>query len=662
MEIVDKMMTRYLLIAILIANGLGIAWAAPTAPLLMPGKQALYQRILTVPGASLADQAGGSPGDNIQPFSAFYVYQRKTIAGVEWLQIGTDRHGSTKGWIDAADTLEWSQGLTVAFRDPVGHDRSLLFKDRASLETLAGQADLSEYNQLYQAAVENNLPVDSPVVAIQPAGHIDIKKNFYLVPIRDHADIYLQSEKATMLQVASVPLVSDKTEPLKIAKSDAPDDPAAADFKSGLVFAIDSTLSMDPYIDRTRQAVMKIYDNLGDSGLLGNVNFGLVAFRDSPQASPELEYLAKTFVTLEEGSNPGTFIERVNNLSAATVSSKGFIEDAYAGVKLAIEDIDWTGHQARYVVLITDAGPRDAGDPLSSSGLNAAALRQLAHDKGIAIFVLHLLTPSQMADHALAESQYRELSMYPDIGSLYYGVPTGDVNEFGEVLDSLAQQISNQVGLAANQETARETIQLATENLQLAELQSKVAKLGYALRMQYLQQTDGQPPRVFDAWVLDRDFRDPQRSTLDIRVLLTRDQLSDLHDVLKQVLITAEEGLLSPQNFLDELKSLAATISRNPEQLGETTASTAGQGNSLADLGFMREYIEGLPYTGEVMNLSLEDWQSWPAAEQIRFLNGLEEKINYYHALHDHTDLWISLDGGPVGGDAVFPLALEMLP
>ena len=62
------------------------------------------------------------------------------------------------------------------------------------------------------------------------------------------------------------------------------------------------------------------------------------------------------------------------------------------------------------------------------------------------------------------------------------------------------------------------------------------------------------------------------------------------------------------------------------------------------------------------MNLSLEDWQSWPARQQIRFLNGLEQKIAYYGALHDHTDLWISLDGGPVDGDAVFPVSLEMLP
>jgi hypothetical protein len=217
--------------------------------------------------------------------------------------------------------------------------------------------------------------------------------------------------------------------------------------------------------------------------------------------------------------------------------------------------------------------------------------------------------------------------------------------------------------LAAAGKESPAPVAAASADASLAELQAKVAKLGYALRLRYLQQAQGgRVPDVFDAWLLDRDFRDPTRPTLDVRVLLTRDQLSDLNDVLTQVLDKAEEGLLSPQNFLNELKSLAATLSRTPEQLGATTATTAGEGNSLADLGFMREYIEDLPYTGEVLGLSLEDWQSWPTKQQVAFLNRLEEKVNYYRALHDHTDLWVSLNGGAVGGDSVFPVPLEMLP
>ena len=117
--------------------------------------------------------------------------------------------------------------------------------------------------------------------------------------------------------------------------------------------------------------------------------------------------------------------------------------------------------------------------------------------------------------------------------------------------------------------------------------------------------------------------------------------------------------MLSPQNFIDDLKSLAATVSRDPSSVA---GSTSGAGANLADMGYMREYIEDLPYTGEVMNLTLETWEEWSAKGQIEFMYRLEGKINYYQALHDHTDLWVTPGGGPVNGNSVFPVALDLLP
>ena len=645
-------------LVIILMSGPGMA-AAPASgggkPLLMDGKRSLYQRVLAVPGAQLSTEPGTQERATVEPFTAFYVYTRRAHDGSDWVEVGTDRHGTRAGWLPLADTIEWNHGLTAAFRDPANYDRVLLFKDSDSLRQLAQQRDLAIYEQLYDEAVHGQLAADSPVVAIQPPGYIDIREDFYLVPIHRHEDVYLGSEKAHLLEVSSIPLTSRQA-------AATTDSAHMQDYTAGLVFVIDSTLSMKPYIDRTQQAVKTIYDTLDEANLLGQVNFGLVTYRDNVDAAPGLGYLVRTHVNLDEGRDATGFISRIKSLQEARVSSRDFTEDAYAGIRQAIEDVNWSGHDARYIVLVTDAGAREADDPLASTGMGAETLRHLAQSKGIAIFVLHLLTPATMPDHAADAAQYNTLADFPGIGSLYYGVPTGDVEEYGKVLDALAGQITGQVQLAATNQHLPATAP-ASDDSQLSELQAKVAKLGYALRMRYLQKTaGGQIPRVFDAWMLDRDFRNPERTTLDVRVLLTRDQLSDLNDVLTRVLETAEEGLLSPQNFLNELKSLAATVSRDPGQLGTTTATTAGQGNSLADLGFMREYIEDLPYTGEVMNLSLDDWQSWSTKRQVAFLGRLEEKVSYYRALHDHTDLWVSLDGSAVSGDSVFPVPLELLP
>jgi serine/threonine-protein kinase PpkA len=624
-------------------------------PLLIPGKHSLYQRVLSVPGARISQEPGGQAHAELVPFTALYVYARQEQGGKEWVEVGMDRFGSRSGWLRGNDCIEWNNGLTAAFRDPDGHDRVLLFKDSTSLRQIAEQPDLQAYQRVYREALQDKLPADSPVVAIQPPGFIDIQEDFYLVPIHHYEDVYLGSEKARMLQVSSVPLNG--------APADAGKDGSGKRaYTAGVVFVIDSTLSMQPYIERTRKAVTTIFDTLGKADLLGQVNFGLVAYRDNLAAAPGLDYLVRTYVDLDEGRDADSFLARLKSLRDASVSSRDFTEDAYAGVKQAIEKVNWAGHDARYIVLVTDAGAREADDPLSSTGLDAEALRQMAQEKGIAIFVLHLLTDAAMADHAADAEQYRRLADYPGIGSLYYGVRTGDVQEFGKVLDALAGQITGQVRMASANRTVPAPVP-ESDNAQLAELQERVAKLGYALRMRYLQKAEGgQVPRVFDAWLLDRDFRDPARPTLDVRVLLTRDQLSDLNDVLTQVLGAAEEGLLSPQNFLGELQSLAATATRDPEQLGATTTTTAGTGSSLAELGYMREYIEDLPYSGEVMGVSLADWQSWSTQQQIAFLHRLEEKVSYYRALHDHTDLWVSLDGGPVSGDSVYPVELEMLP
>ena len=647
-------------ILILAWSPLALTGPAPEStkkPLLMTGKRNLYQRVLTLPDAILYPQQQLLLENPIQlpTFSLYYVYDRvKDDAQEEWLQIGLGRKGNLVGWISSSKTLAWNHGLTLTFRKPLtDKGRVLLFRDKESIKEIAETYDQTRYEKLYDAANKGTLLSGSPVIAIQPIQDIDIRKNFYLLPIHDYEEIYLNNSTARLLQVSSIPLQDKKPE-----KKDNQRRFSNYSYTANIVFAIDSTLSMGPYIERTREAIHKVYESLEQHALLGAVQFGLIAFRDNTSVAPDIDYLTRRYVSLKQGSRASSFMKSIESLESAHSSSQDFVEDSYAGILSALNGMDWAPDAARFIVLITDAGARDEDDPLATTGLNAAKLSQMAQENNTAIFVLHLLTPDPKANHKLAARQYRRLSQFPNVGNLYYGVPTGDVFEFGQVLDSLAGQITNQI---TELDVVDDSQLVESENVQLANLQAKVAKLGHALRMRYVKNNQNdKAPDVFNAWLLDKNFSDTEKDTIDVRVLLTRDQLSDLYDVLKKVLETAEQGLISPNNFLGELKSLAATITRDPQQL--RAATTAGQGNSLAELGFVREYIEDLPYTGEVMNLSLQDWQSWSVTEQVRFLQRLEEKVTYYQALHDHVDLWVSLTGGGIDGDSVFPIPLDMLP
>ena len=650
---------RNLLTCLLLSGLLALsaeAWSNTDKPLLMEGKKTLYQRVLSVPDARLYENPLDSAASSeIVPFSVLYVYQKDS----DWLEVGYDSFGQIAGWVKRDQAIVWNQALTVSFKDPQDIERVMLFDSKQALENLVENYDTTRYQALYDAVVNDRAPPDSPVIAIQPKAHLDIRDNFYLVPIKQHEDVYLGDEQARLLEIASVPL--DEAGESRAGNSTTS---ASRSYRSGIQFVIDSTQSMGPYIDRTREAVRRVYSAIEKQGLTDQVSFGLTAYRDNLQQVPELEYLTRRFVNLREGTDVEKFFQRVDSLSPATVSSRDFREDAYAGIKSAIDDTDWERFDARYVVLITDAGPRESHDSLGATRLSAEALRQLAYDKGVVIWVLHLRTPSPAADHEQAEKLYKQLSYYPGIGDFYYGVSLGEVDEFGNVLEVLANQITQQVLATTNGvpplPLPQQEPQQEPQQTQLAQLQGRVEKLGNALRMRYLQKGSARPlPAVFDAWMVDRDFMHPERSAVDVRVLLTRDQLSDLKNVMQQVLDLAEEGVLSPKNFIDDLKSLAATVSRDPSAVA---GSTSGAGTNLAEMGYMREYIEDLPYTGEVMNLTLESWEEWSAKVQIEFMQRLESKINYYQALHDHTDLWVTPGGGPVNGSSVFPVALDLLP
>lgn len=655
--------------------------ATPLEPLLMSGKKTLFQKVLARPGNLLYEKPDQkAPSQAAIPLNVYYVYARQEKEGVRWVQVGTNRHGKVVGWVQEKHLIDWKQALTIVFGEPLGQDRVLLFRDRKSLKTLMDSGDLTRYHRFYRQAQAGRMDEHSPIIAIQPKHYVDVLSNFYLIPIIRYEDAFLGGKQVRMLQVATAALseTSQASQTSQTSQTNRPSptpkrrkksvvgtspDPKEG-YRSGIVFVVDTTRSMGAYINRTRKTVRKVYQALKDAHLMDKVNFGLVAYRDNMDVAKKLEYVTRLYATLEDGRDPETFFSEVNAIRASRSSSRGFLEDAYAGVKAALDQIDWRGFSARYVILITDASAREGSDPLARTGLDTESIRHLAYDNQVSLWVLHLLTPWGENNHSIAEKQYRQLSQYPGIGSFYYGVETGQVDTFGRVLEALTAQITRQVRETALKLPPKplEEEDFSVEMNPLAQLQSNVEKLGYALRMRYLGKgREGRLPELFNAWLVDHSFRNPEKTVLDVRVLLTRDQLSDLQHVLKQVLATAEEGLYSPSHFLDDLKSVAAAISRDPTAVGRS-AKAAGSASNLAELGYMREYLEDLPYTGDVMKLALDDWQAWSANKQLKFIHRLESKLNYYRALYDNTDLWVSLDGGPVTGDSVLPVDLEMLP
>ncbi|AKX46203.1 serine/threonine protein kinase [Thiopseudomonas alkaliphila] len=624
---------------------------AADKPLLQEGKKTLYQRVLTNPSCTLASNAGETSGTAQPAFSRFYVYQREQAAGSEWLKVGPDSFGKTVGWLPASCTVDWKMQLTLAFTNPANRDRLLFFKDRETLEHIldSGQPD-AEVAPLRQALASKNSA--EGILAQEPEFFIDLKDNFYLLPILSGEEVMTEEGFRTrILNVASVSKDEQESSATYTTSQ-------LKEFSAAVVFVIDSTISMQPYIERTRQAVQDIYQRVEQENLGEQVKFGLVSFRSSLKDRPKLEYLSRMYADPNEVQDGKDFLNKIKDLKQATVSTAYWYEDPLAGVMHALDQIDWNQFGARYIVLITDASGMEGDDPLSSTGLNPDQVRIEASKPGVAIYTLHLKTPAGVKDHARAEAQYQALSTYtPTNTSLYYPVNAGDVNEFGKKVDALASAITNQVKAAYTGEDSVGSASHAQSSAEEDKLLADAKLIGHAMQLAYLgQKTGTSAPPVFEAWISDRDLVQQNIPTTDVRVLLTKSQLSDLSDTMKEILTIANEGIISPNEMFEQLRSVAATMGADPNQLNQK------DNVKLAELGLMAEYLEDLPYQSEVLNLDEDTWKSMDGLAQEKFVRTLGTKLNHYRRYNQDADRWVKLSPEADSREDVYPVPLEMMP
>jgi hypothetical protein len=629
---------------------LGLAAAMPrrvaaqgTRPLIMPGKRTLFQRVLVRPGASLAAQAGGSPREALRTFSLFYVFDRRTAAGAEWLQIG-GRNGPPVGWLPAERSIPWKQTIVVGFSNPAGRERSLLFRNTQAIEQLMGDATAAA--SLRERAARAALRPDDQVVAIEPEKFVDIRKQFYLLPILDRKTILHKNREVLALRVASV------ASPPATRQEVPPQRP----FRAGIVFVIDTTISMQPYIERTHEAVRQVYQRIQGSAISQNVSFGLVGYRNSISRTPGLEYLTRTFVSLMPDQNPRAVLDSIASVRQARVSSHDLREDAYAGVNEAIEKMDWEPFAGRYVILITDSGPMAANDPLSSTRLDATALNDHARSRGISLATLHLITQVNRPIYPEALPALRTLcsGIGSDRSPRYFPILNGSPSGFSEAVNRMTSAML--AGLEAAAQNQKVVISAAGTGDELAE---KTLTDTLAMQLAYLGRQEGErAPDVVEGWLADRALEKPDMAAVNVQVLMTKNQLSTLRSVLASIIDQGERTSLDSTRFFAQVRSALAAMARDPERLASTQSRTVGEAMDAET----NEFLEDLTYPSEILYISSDDWVAKSRAEQREILDRLAAKLRAFDRFHDDPALWTALQPGDPPGETVFPLPLSSLP
>jgi serine/threonine-protein kinase PpkA len=656
----NKLASRCLIIAGLVLAALWLSSSPLRAdtPLLQEGKRTIYQRVIVHPGTALRpDPQESSPAlqKEITPFTAFYLYERQP----GWLKVGAGV-SQAQGWIKETSATGWNQAMTLLFTERAGRMPVLFFRSEEALidicrspemeqrlqelAGLAGQADNSGNAQMLLAAEPDD------------AQGAIARNRFYIMPVLAMDEPFAGTK---FLQVASIDpgdRQAGDTDP-----ASAPDDNV---MRTGIAFVIDTTISMKPYIERSLNVVREIYDAIEKDQLGDKVGFAIVAFRNSTEARPGLEYVTQVVSDFTPVSNREQLEKNLGEVSEARTSSHSFNEDSMAGVKTTADKLSWGNYQSRIIVLISDAGPLPADDIYASTRMDVAEIQDYAKSKDIWITVLHVHTPAGAKNHASAEKAYRQLTRLSDNSSSYIAIPAPDsqsgANAFAKAATTLAASMVNVVKATASQQRLSKPEAAASQAPE--DEAARIAQtIGYAMQLDFLgRQRRNQAPQVVTAWIADMDLarlaRGGTTPSVEVAVLLTKNQLSDLRRQLQIIIDEAERvKRTDAKDFFNSILSASAGLVRDPSRF------SSDPGRDLQQLGVLGEFLEGLPYKSDIMRLTEDDWYRMSIGEQTAFINRLKSRIARYEEYDRDTSNWESF-GAPYAGDWVYRVPLNMLP
>ncbi|WP_165175496.1 vWA domain-containing protein [Desulfovibrio sp. ZJ369] len=629
-------------------------------PLVQEGKRSLYQRVISHPGAMLSFRAGEAGMRNVRAFTPFYVYSRQVLNGEEWLEVSPASSGAEQsGWLRQSQCSSWDKALTLMFTDRMGRDPVLFFQDYSALDNLVRAEDMRLAVDNLQRSASGP---DSPVLASEPTDAAIPRKQFYLMPIFSFSDEYEQYN----LRLLNVGVIDPgKKQAPQQAQYPAP--APAPKFSAGVAFIVDTTISMGPYIEQTKKFVSDAYDALGQSSIANDVSFAVVAYRNSTRHDARLEYVSSVVAPFTTVSMRASAEERLAHMAEATVSTHSFNEDAFAGIKAAVDGLDWSPYTVKVAVMITDAGAIRNSDPLSSTGLTEREMADLLAQKGIRLVVIHLQT-AQGKRHNMPDvvNQYKQLTTVRDgrVKCTYIALPVQNAQvasqQFGRIATALVNILQKSVAKAAAGVPVPKPMSAAASSPE--ETAAWLGEcLGYSAYLEFAgkrQQTAA--PQLVQAWVADKDLnalvQGRPTDALMPAVLLNKHQLNTLARQIGLLVDAARASRSADSRGLfQRIVSLSSQTLRDPERLQRAS------GDNLFSQGLLPEFLEGLPYKSQVMNLTEARWIAMSAREQDELIYSLEAKMRLYAEYHNDTDNWVSF-GAADPAEALYRVPLSSLP
>lgn len=609
--------------------------------------------------------------ENVRAFYPLYVFAREDIDLSDpanpkgWYQVGQSVQGPPVGWIQAQDALEWKQALTVSYTHPGTGDeerhRVLMFKDLQDLEKVMDSEVREQMTSLlYKNIEEGRIPV--AIVSKEPERFVDITRTFYLLPIVDFQTIEIMGDEARFLQIAAaVPrergadTLRDPEYREQAQRSGSIAGDAAEALEIDLVFVMDMTRSMQPFIDRTKNTLAELASTVASKNVKQKVRFGLVGYRDNVSKIPAVEFTAKNFTPELLEVDPFVAVLE-GEAKATTFGSVDYPEEVYAGIEMGLASA-WNEGSLRFIYLVGDASAHEANHEQSTTGKDAKVLRLAATDANVHILAVHLLDPRMPSDHDVAKQQFSTLSRIEGSEeSALVQIQANDEQSFANVIENSAKVIFDVITQAQGGAviTAGGDTSAGDQDKDVgAVAKQKMDKLMDTALVEYLGR-EADPPKDIMVWAVDRDLANPAIRSLDVRVLINKAQLSDLINAIDQVTQAMARAQVSQMQFFEALQGVATQTMKNPEAINAS--------RRLADADLLPAFIQSLPYKSEILSLTDEMYASMTAEQRSALENSLRAKLQQYRDINEQVDGWVRLNETDPEGSKVYPLILDYLP
>ena len=609
-------------------------------PLQIAGHSGLMQRVLTKPGTQLrAQPGGGAAGTQLDPLSINYVFEKRS----GWLRIGQSLAQGPAGWVVESDVEDWNVMLVMRYAPPDNREPALFFRDELTVKSILNAPDSRDVIAQMRRSTATSEP-DPRVVAVEDRT-VDWSRTPYLMPIlRTSSTVTDDGRRIYLAQVASISGRSTSSAGAASGGGMSCRGASLSTLVHQVVFVIDTTASMGPYIDGVRRIADQWVNEVTRLNVGDKFRFGVVGYRNNMDEEPQrsgLEYVTQTFLRLSPTSDAGALRAAMGNIRPASVSTHSFNEDAAAGLDDALK-LDWgQACGARMIVLVTDAGTLASDDPKASRpGLGLSTIAATANGMDVSIFPVHIKTKAarDARNVEFAAGQYqRQLTDGRGV-VLYRAIPNGSTKDFTAYLNSFGRSIP----VFANEKLDKplDASQFAKAPIDLGNVSVEQLVLGkiFAAQQRFLGQAAGVTAPTFTAsWTSDRDLTNPNIVALDVNILLTRQQLGQLAEKCRILVDNARQAKSESSRFFDMLRMVSAATAQDPKRFA----------NPAMDLkALMPSFLTLLPYKSDVLTLTAQEWRAMGATKQVAFVTRLEEKLRYYQRVDADRGRWVALGDG----------------